>query len=97
MGIYLPNMEMPKTGKPIMLYLTSEGKVFVGVIGELTFTLYKAHERSIPCNSCAFLVKKGGPWEYTCHRGGAWHFDDTFDTPPKYCKYYKPMEDQNDA
>lgn len=44
MGIYLPNMEMPKTGKPIMLYLTSEGKVFVGVIGELTFTENDAFE-----------------------------------------------------
>ena len=60
--------------------------------------LYKAHERSIPCNSCALLVKKGGgPWKYTCHRGSSWNFDDTFDHPPKYCKYYKPMEDQNDA
>ena len=64
------------------------GLVAVGV------ALYKAHERSLPCNSCVFLVKKGGGgWKYTCHREGEWYSDDTFDYPPKYCKYYKLKEE----
>ena len=62
----------------------------IGGLVAVCAALYKAHERSIPCNSCAFLVKKGGGcWRYTCHRGSAWSFDDAFDHPPKYCKYYQ--------
>lgn len=71
--------------------------VAIGGLVAVGAALYKAHERSIPCNSCAFLVKKGGGyWKYTCHRGSAWSFDDTFDHPPNYCKYYKPMEEAYD-
>lgn len=65
----------------------------IGGLVAVGAALYKAHERSIPCNSCVFLVKKGGGcWKYTCHRESAWYSDDKFDHPPKYCKYYKPKE-----
>lgn len=66
----------------------------IGGLVAVGAALYKAHERSIPCNSCAFLVKKGGGcWKYTCHRESEWSFEDKFDYPPKYCKYYKQKEE----
>ena len=69
----------------------------IGGLVAVGAALYKAHERSIPCNSCAFLVKKGGGyWKYTCNRGSLWSFDDHFDSPPKYCKYYKSQEEENE-
>lgn len=65
----------------------------IGGLVAVGAALYKAHERSIPCNSCAFLVKKGGgSWKYTCHRENGYS-DDNFDYPPKYCKYYKLKEE----
>ena len=36
--LLIKGVGMPKPGKPIALYLTSERKVFASVIGELTFT-----------------------------------------------------------
>lgn len=42
--LLIKGIGMPTPGKPIMLYLTSEGKVFVSVIGELTFTESEAFE-----------------------------------------------------
>lgn len=71
--------------------------VAIGGLVAVGAALYKAHKRSIPCNSCKNLVKRGGAWKYTCKRDTSILGPDSFDTPPKYCKYYKPMEDQNDA
>lgn len=42
--LLIKGIGMPKPGKPVMLYPTSEGKVFAGVIGELTFTENEALE-----------------------------------------------------
>ena len=71
--------------------------VAIGGIVAVGAALYKAHERSIPCNSCKYLVKRGGLWKYTCKRDtSAWSLSDSFDTPPKYCKYYKHTEEAHD-
>lgn len=43
------------------------------------------------CDSCDHLVLKGGvSWKYYCDKG-RWHVG--FDTPPEYCKAYKPREE----
>lgn len=39
------------------------------------------------------MKKGGGCWKYTCHRESEWSFEDKFDYPPKYCKYYKQKRD----
>lgn len=64
----------------------------LGGIVAVGAALYQTHKKSIPCDSCAFLIKKGGFWKYTCKRAD-YFFTDSFDKPPEYCKYYKPKEE----
>ena len=61
----------------------------LGGIVAVGAALYQTHKKSIPCDSCVFIIKKGGILKYTCRRGDR-SFDDTFNNPPEYCKYYKP-------
>ena len=63
----------------------------LGGIVAVCAALYQTHKESIPCDSCEFLIKKGGFWKYSCNRGD-WSMPDEFDKPPEYCKYHKPRE-----
>lgn len=72
-------------------------EIVLTVIGGLVAVgaaLYKAHEKSIPCNTCAHLVKKGGGyWKHVCDGHVTFPYgQDEFDRPPKYCAKYNPME-----
>ena len=63
------------------------------------FLIKKNSEKNdVPCNSCKWLIKRGGGgiWEYSCTEGGTRHHTThEFDMPPKYCKYYKPIDEDS--
>lgn len=44
----------------------------------------------IPCDTCKYLVRKGGYYKYYCGnqqaQGG---FSDRFDKPPEYCGFWE--------
>jgi len=53
-------------------------------------------EKTIPCNSCRYLRKKGGGgfWKYTCKHPEC-YFEQHFDKPPRYCGHYKSREEES--
>ena len=69
--------------------------VAIGGIVAVCAALYKAHENSIPCNSCAHLVKKGGGyWKYVCDGHVTFQYSqDEFNQPPRFCAKYKPRKE----
>lgn len=65
--------------------------VVVGGMALLAAEILKYRGRSIPCDSCEYLVQKGGsPWKYVCNGHVKYYYScDEFDKPPKYCSKYK--------
>lgn len=54
----------------------------------------KSQACRFPCDTCKYLLEKGGHWRYTCnppHR-----IIRHFDKPPSYCAYYMSREDAKD-
>ena len=71
--------------------------IVCGAVILAAFGLHKLIKKPKPCDSCKHLIKKGGgPWRYTCGRRGDL-FTDTFDKPPKYCKYWTGRNGRTDG
>ena len=63
------------------------------VIVGIAISAIVIEKKTIPCDSCKYLVRKGGAWKYTCKKPDR-YFDDTFDKVPTYCKDYKLRESE---
>ena len=75
------------------LFITVFAKEFAFLAIGCMAGLAIVRKKSIPCNSCRYLVRRGGGiWRYTCKPKG--ELEECFDTPPKYCNRYKRREEE---
>ena len=55
----------------------------------------RSSKKETPCDSCAYLARKGGTWKYYCGRYDM-KYPYSFDKAPEYCKYYEERRKQNE-
>lgn len=54
---------------------------------------------AVPCDSCKYLIRKGGLWKYycNCQKANEMGFTHHFDTAPEYCGLWEPRKENDDA
>lgn len=72
------------------------------VIGGIATGLYfviKRLKKPVLCKSCKHLVRVGGGgvWKYECTGNTRTLCTREFDKPPRYCRYYKSLENEDDG